>query len=270
MLIIPKNKVFHQTRAVVWLPKFGEAAFSCWSHHTCRTASNNERLVILCQAPLQMLTHLPLPSIWQWYCQTQDKTLSHHTSAEWLITKRCNQSLASLSSVRLVQTCDIHDAASFIMSLRTFSIGPSGNMDRSIMPASEGKISGSEILPADLPNCTLLDIRHLVLDGSRNWVVGYNVTFFSDIFQCSKKVMAFPKPSGTTCAIDHQWPPYFSSGSHFFRSITNLRTFLANKIRPLKVHSAQLANASLLNCAFSWPWGTSRPTLDQIYTSSCL
>lgn len=85
---------------------------------------------------------------------------------------------------------------------------------------------------------TPLDIRHLVLDESSNWVIADNAILRSDVLQQSENVLAVSGPDGSTLRM-----PLITHDCHIYISAQLFSTTLriaTHKILALSNHSSHM------------------------------
>lgn len=95
-----------------------------------------------------------------------------------------------------------------------------GNMALDNMPVLFDKIVGSTSLKAYTNSRLDVNIRHLVLDGSSQWVIGKNLTRQSDILHANKIALKFKA---------HENTEYFTLTKHNILSYMPISAFDVGK-----------------------------------------
>ena len=75
------------------------------------------------------------------------------------------------------------------------------------------KILGSVMIDVNIPDGYTIQLRHLVLDGSSNWVIGRNITKHSNIIHMHKNILQVPYGDGSTCLLYTSPSPRDQRGS---------------------------------------------------------
>lgn len=118
---------------------------------------------------------------------------------------------------------------------------------------SEGRaILGSVVLPATAPDNSLLLIRHLVLDGSSQWVVGRNVTSRSNILHMDDSFLVTTGLDGAPLRL-----PPLDRNHHLL-----LPQSLFAPNTPLQTFYATPSSAST-------QWSTVRSVIDRVHKHVC-
>lgn len=120
-------------------------------------------------------------------------------------------------------------------------------------------IVGSVVLSLTADCGSTVQVRHLVLDGSSQWVIGRNVTHQSDIVHVDGNLLSIPKPHNnriTVSMIDHDLHSYIPFAS-FMRAAPSVLT----------------ANLSLSNALQSKPqtksWTELKHVIDKVHKHVC-
>jgi len=121
------------------------------------------------------------------------------------------------------------------------------------------RIIGSVVITARSDQGGDVSIRHLVIQGSSQWIIGRNVTSSCNMVRIGRNVLELPGNSGTVSLVNHDLHCYVP-----------FETFCAGYLEPLKVNAVMFCATSKLDDAVEKrPWSEVKAIIDKIHRHIC-